>query len=157
MTASQPHCGGQSHIETSHRAAFLGYGRADSFNVASKRPPRITVELSRAGLPFMDDCHFLLWHVRNNERRVFIWMVEHGRSSITAVSTFLAAVDADPRSLVVPLDRPVLERSLPLTGINEMHDRLIVATALHLAASGLIILLTRDGNIRPSGLIPVVW
>jgi PIN domain nuclease of toxin-antitoxin system len=126
------------------------------------------------------DTHALVWFLEGNPRlgpgakaalgdpgsELFIplialaeacWMVEHGRSSITDVSAFLAAVDADPRTVVIPLNRAVLERSLPLTGINEMHGRQIVATALELAADGPIVLLTRDDDIRDSALIPVVW
>jgi hypothetical protein len=67
-------------------------------------------------------------------------------------------VDADERITLVSLDRAILDRSVSLTAIGEMHDRQILATALLLAtATEGISLITRDENIRLSGLIPVVW
>ena len=57
-------------------------------------------------------------------------------------------------------DKPnsILDLSLNLTSIAEMHDRQIVATALQLAsASSSVALLTCDRNITASGLVPVVW
>jgi PIN domain nuclease of toxin-antitoxin system len=87
------------------------------------------------------------------------WMVEKGRApTIPTVSQLLTAVDADRRVTVVPLDRIILELSVSLTSIAEMHDRQIVATALHLATSGpAVALLTRDVNITASGLVPIIW
>jgi len=56
------------------------------------------------------------------------------------------------------LDRAILDRSLTLPAINEMHDRLIAAAALHLAgASSSMPLLTCDPDITASGLVTVVW
>jgi PIN domain nuclease of toxin-antitoxin system len=80
------------------------------------------------------------------------WLVEKGRApTIPSVSYLLAAVDADRRVTLVPLDRPILDLSLTLTSIAEMHDRQIVATALYLASSGSsTALLTRDTNITAS-------
>jgi PIN domain nuclease of toxin-antitoxin system len=87
------------------------------------------------------------------------WVIEHGRSSIPAVASFLTDIDADPRIVLVPLDRPILDLSLSLTPIREMHDRQIVATALHLAAkTGFpVSLLTCDQDITASGLVPITW
>ena len=83
-------------------------------------------------------------------------MVEKGRApTIPTVSQLLAAVDADRRVTLVPLDRTILDLSMSLTSIAEMHDRQIVATALHLAASGsAVALLTRDVNITVSRYCP---
>jgi hypothetical protein len=70
----------------------------------------------------------------------------------------LADVDADPRIVLVPLDRAILDISLTLTPISEMHDRQIAATALHLAGAGPAVpLLTCDANITASGLVSIVW
>ena len=87
------------------------------------------------------------------------WMVEKGRApTIPGVSHLLAAVDADRRVTLIPLDRAILDLSLSLAPITEMHDRQIVATALHLASSGTsVALLTRDANIIASGIVPIVW
>lgn len=86
------------------------------------------------------------------------WAVAGGKTSIPSVSALLAAVDADTRITVVPLDRAILDRSLTLSAISEMHDRMIAATALHLGGrSATVALLTCDPDIASSGLVPVVW
>jgi PIN domain nuclease of toxin-antitoxin system len=86
------------------------------------------------------------------------WAVAAGRTSIPSVAVLLADVDADPRITAVTLDRAILNRSLTLSAIPEMHDRLIVATALHMAGtSSSVPLLTCDPDITSSGLVPVVW
>jgi PIN domain nuclease of toxin-antitoxin system len=86
------------------------------------------------------------------------WVVQRGKTAIPSVAALLADVDADPRIVLVPLDRAILDVSLTLTAINEMHDRQIAATALHLAVTPASVpLLTCDGNITGSGLVRVVW
>ena len=86
------------------------------------------------------------------------WMIEHGKTSIPSSRPFLDAVAADPRVRVIPLDQAVLDKTLSLTAVTKMHDRQIVATALLLVDRGeTVALLTRDANIRDSGLIPVLW
>lgn len=75
------------------------------------------------------------------------WVVEIGRTAIPTAADLLKAVDADARITVAPLDRAVVERTLTLSGIREMHDRQIVATALRL---------TKGGDIPASGLVPVL-
>lgn len=130
---------------------------------------------------FVVDTHALIWHLEANSRlganaraalsdpqsELFLplialaeacWIVEHGRSRIPTVAHLLGHVDADPRILLVPLDRATLDRSLGLTAIGEMHDRQIIATALQLTGPGeVIFLITRDESIRRSSLVPVVW
>jgi PIN domain nuclease of toxin-antitoxin system len=127
------------------------------------------------------DAHALVWFLEGNPRlgasaRAVIqdpasvlylpvialaeacWTVEHGKSAIPSVAALLADVDADPRVVLVPLDRPILDVSLTLTALSEMHDRQIVATALHLALTHPSVpLLTRDRDITSSGLVPIVW
>lgn len=86
------------------------------------------------------------------------WMIEHGKTSIPTSEILLDAVDADPRVSVIPLDQTVLSKTSSLRLVTEMHDRQIVATALLLVDQGeTVALLTRDGNIRDSGLVSVVW
>jgi hypothetical protein len=52
----------------------------------------------------------------------------------------------------------VFRRSRSLPAISEIHDRLIVATSLHLQDQGYTVsLLTKDGTITRSGLVLVVW
>lgn len=86
------------------------------------------------------------------------WVIEHGRTSIPSVTDFLLTIDADPRVTVTPLDRTILDKTLTLTDINEIHDRQITATALVLIDRGeSVALLTRDQNIRETDLVPVIW
>jgi hypothetical protein len=86
------------------------------------------------------------------------WLIEHGRTGIPSVREFLNVVDIDPRVVIVPLDRALLEMMLSLSTIKEMHDRQIVATALFFAAQGeTVAILTKDANIRDSGLVSTVW
>jgi PIN domain nuclease of toxin-antitoxin system len=127
------------------------------------------------------DAHALVWFLEGNARlgpnaRVVMqdpasvlylpiidlaeacWVVDRGRTSIPSAGSLVSDVDADPRVVLVPLDRAILDISLTLTPINEMHDRLITATALHLAGAGSpVSLVTCDANITASGLVPVVW
>ena len=77
------------------------------------------------------------------------WMIEHGKSSIPTVKDLLAAVDADPRVIVLPFDRLVFNKTLDATAIAEMHDRQIVATALCLADQGeTVAFLSKDRNLQ---------
>jgi len=86
------------------------------------------------------------------------WMIEHGRTSIPTVDAFLETIDADPRVVFAPFDRVVLTKTLSLTAIVEMHDRQIVATALLRSDQGeAVAVLTKDTNIRSSGLVSVLW
>jgi len=59
---------------------------------------------------------------------------------------------------VIPLDRAVLNKTLTLAAITELHDRQIVATALLVEEQGEpVAVLTKDENIRSSGLVPTIW
>ena len=130
---------------------------------------------------YVVDAHALLWYLEGsvrlglNARAVMrdptstlilpvialaevCWAVERGRSTIPSVADLLADVDADPRIIILPLDRATLDRSLTLTltAVSEMHDRQIVATALmHADAGAHVVLITRDVNITASALVPI--
>jgi PIN domain nuclease of toxin-antitoxin system len=130
---------------------------------------------------YVVDTHTLIWHLEGNlrledrargimndpESSLLVpivvlaeacWIVEHGRSSIPSVKALMADVDADPRIRIVLLNRQVFDRYLTVTGDMEMHDRLIVATALELATkSEPVAILSADRSIRSSGLVSVVW
>ena len=59
---------------------------------------------------------------------------------------------------VVALDRAILNTTLTLQAIGEMHDRQIVATALLLQGQGeTVVLLTKDSNIRDAGVVSILW
>jgi PIN domain nuclease of toxin-antitoxin system len=130
---------------------------------------------------FVLDAHALVWFLEGNPRlgpnaraamqdpasvlympvialAEACWVVQRGRTAVPSVVALLADVDADARIVLIPLDRAILDRSLGLTAISEMHDRQIAATALHLAAAPASVpLLTCDRDITASGLVPVVW
>ena len=73
------------------------------------------------------------------------WIIEHGKTSISSITNFLLKIDVDPRVTVAPLDRTILDKTLTLTDINEIHDRQITATALVLIEQGeSAALITRD-------------
>jgi hypothetical protein len=69
------------------------------------------------------------------------------------------AINNDPRSAVYPLDqRNIINQTLSLLSINEMHERQIVATAMILLNQGeTVALLTCDRNITASGVISIIW
>jgi PIN domain nuclease of toxin-antitoxin system len=87
-----------------------------------------------------------------------VWIVDRGRTSILSVADLLSAVNADPRITIYPVDRTVVEQSISLSVITEMHDRLIVATVIVLEEQGYqVSLLTCDRNITASNLLTLVW
>lgn len=65
------------------------------------------------------------------------FIIERGRTSIPDVQSLLKAVLADPRMEIYPLNWQVFQQTLIATVVPEMHDRQIVATALHLRALGI--------------------
>ncbi len=127
------------------------------------------------------DTHTPLWHLQGNARLGLNakaalqdhtsglvlpataygeawWIVEHGRIPTLTVADVQAAINADARIVIYPLSQMVIDKSQSLTAIPEMHDRRIVATALVLADAGeAVTLLTHDGSITASRLVPIVW
>ena len=57
-------------------------------------------------------------------------IVERGKTSIPSVNALFNAINNNPRIAVYPLDRNIINQTLSLLSINEMHDRQIVATAM---------------------------
>ncbi|MBW4621143.1 MAG: PIN domain-containing protein [Cyanosarcina radialis HA8281-LM2] len=132
-------------------------------------------------MKYVVDTHALIWFLEGNPRLGAIalqilsdpssqlilpaivlaeaaWIVERGKTSIPSVTDLLNAINADPRVVIYPLDRVVIEQTLSLSPITEMHDRQIVATAIVLISQGETVrLLTCDQNITASGLVAIVW
>jgi PIN domain nuclease of toxin-antitoxin system len=132
-------------------------------------------------MKYVIDTHALIWFLEGNSRlgananailsnpdsqlvipaitlAEAVWIVERGRTSIPSAKDLFSAVEADPRVLIYPLDKDVIETTMSLSAINEMHDRQITATAIVLASKGEIVqLLTCDRNITASALVPVIW
>lgn len=87
-----------------------------------------------------------------------IWIVGKGKTSIPTAQTLLDEVNQDARVVVYPLDKAIIEVTLSLPTILEMHDRQIVATAKYLESQGdMVSLLTCDQNITSSNLVTIVW
>ena len=127
------------------------------------------------------DTHALIWYIEGNPKlsgrakgilddrgNEFVlplialaeatFIIERGRTSIPSISILMMRVQTDPRIEVYPLTWEVFQQSLVATTIPEIHDRLIVATALHLQSLGhTVSLVTRDGVITQSGIVPVIW
>jgi PIN domain nuclease of toxin-antitoxin system len=92
------------------------------------------------------DAHGLIWFLAGNQRlggkalgilqdpgnRLYVpiialaeacWAVARGKTGIASVAALLAGIDSDPRFVVVPLERAILDLSLGLIAIGEIHDR----------------------------------
>ncbi len=132
-------------------------------------------------MKYVVDTHALIWFLEGNSRLGInanailsnpdsqliipattlaeaVWIVERGRTSIPSAKDLFLAIEADPRVVIYPLDKEVIETTISLSAINEMHDRQIAATALVLASKGeKVQLLTCDLNITASGLVSIVW
>lgn len=97
-------------------------------------------------MKYVIDTHALIWFLEGNQRlgnqaREILsnsdsqlvlpaialaeaaWIVERGKTSIPSVNALLNAINSDPRIAVYPLDRTIVDRTLSLLSINEMHDR----------------------------------
>ena len=88
------------------------------------------------------------------------FLIEKGRIGIPSISDLLSDVENDDRIEVQPLTVAVFERSLTPEGLRipELHDRFIVSTGLVLQDLGnTVSILTKDGKITSSGVLPVIW
>jgi PIN domain nuclease of toxin-antitoxin system len=132
-------------------------------------------------MKYVIDTHALIWFLEGNPRlgtnakailshpdsRLIIpattlaeavWIVERGRTCIPSAKDVISAVEADSRVIIYPLDKDVIEITMNLSAINEMHDRQIVATVIFLANKGEgVQLLSCDKNIVESCLVPITW
>ncbi len=87
-----------------------------------------------------------------------VHIVDKGRTSILSSADLLHDVIAEQRIRVQPLTLEIIQESLSAGVVNEMHDRLIVATALCEQKLGhQVSLVTKDANIVASGLVSTVW
>jgi PIN domain nuclease of toxin-antitoxin system len=127
------------------------------------------------------DTHALVWHLEGNPRlgpqakKVIddprsslvlpiialaeaAYIVEHGRTAIPRVSDLLRSVFADHRISIYPMTWEVFQESLNATVLPEMHDRLIVSSALYLQSLGdTVSLLTKDASIIAARLVTTLW
>ncbi|MEA5580147.1 PIN domain-containing protein [Nodularia harveyana UHCC-0300] len=132
-------------------------------------------------MKYVIDTHALIWFLEGNsllsEKAKFIlsqansqliipatvlaeavWIVEKGRTSIPDPKDIFSIVEADSRVVIYPFDKDVVEMTMRLSAIDEMHNRQVVATALVLGNKGEDVeLLTCDENITNSGLVAIIW
>jgi PIN domain nuclease of toxin-antitoxin system len=81
-----------------------------------------------------------------------IFAVERGRVKLDVASVVRQVKDTSFFQ-VAPLTLEHLLAIRTMTAIGELHDRIIAAEAL--ARQGTLI--TRDANVRKSGIVPTVW
>jgi PIN domain nuclease of toxin-antitoxin system len=127
------------------------------------------------------DTHALIWHLEGNKllgknaKAVIdspaselilpviafaeaLFVVEKGRTAIPVVDDLVNDVQADDRIEIFPLTEDILNESLNLTAIPEIHDRLIVATGVYLKNQGEIVeILTKDNLIVLTSVLKVTW
>ncbi len=127
------------------------------------------------------DAHTVVWYLEDNPRLAqgaidiltdpnadlylpiialaeVCWVVEHGRTKIPTVSHLLMDVRRDARIKLVPLDEEIVRTAFTLPAQLELHDRLIVASALHLdSPDNPSTLVTNDRDIRDSALVRTRW
>lgn len=86
-----------------------------------------------------------------------LWLLRARRFEISEAQ-FKSALMQDTRFHFIPLTPEIVFRAFELVPEFEMHDRLIVATTLHLRSfAGPIALLTKDQQIVSSGLVHTIW
>ena len=129
------------------------------------------------------DTHALLWYLEGNrqlgnraraaigspESQLYVpvitlaeasIIIENRRTKVPSTTHLLKTLTKDSRFEIYPLTLEVFEHSLSsaLAPITELHDRLILATALYLQALGQFPrLITRDFSLTDSKLVPTVW
>ncbi len=132
-------------------------------------------------MKYVVDTHALIWFLEGNPRlgskaKVIlsapdsqlvipatvlaeaVWIVERGRTSISEATTILESVNLDTRAVIYSLNTTVIQKTINLFAIGEMHDRQIVATAMVLEEQGeKVALLSCDQNITASGLVTIIW
>jgi PIN domain nuclease of toxin-antitoxin system len=132
-------------------------------------------------MKYVIDTHALIWFLEGNSRlgsnaktilsdpdsklilpvtafAEAVWIVERGKTSIPNANALVTVLNTDSRITVYPLDVNIVELTINLSAINEMHDRQIVATTLFLKNQGEeVALLTCDRNITASNLVSIIW
>jgi predicted nucleic acid-binding protein len=81
-----------------------------------------------------------------------IYLFERRRTTVS-LKQVLTEIDRILSYHIISLDRAQIEEVAKLTGISEMHDRMIVAVTRLRGAK----LITKDQEIKDSGLVDVVW
>ena len=128
-------------------------------------------------MDFITDTHSLVWYFTEDARlskkaiKAFEGTIKEGTVVVLAVVlaeimyiskrgkialTFeetLKKIEEYENFDIAPLDINILKTADRIETDMEMHDKLIVATALYYKAR----LITRDEQIKKAGIVPVVW
>ena len=128
-------------------------------------------------MDYVPDTHSLVWYFTEDSRlsskalQVFERTLEEGRIIIPVVVlaeimfiakkgritlTFdetLKKIEEYDNFDIAPLDTEILREANKIELNMEMHDKLIVATALYFAAA----VITKDDEIKESGLCKTIW
>lgn len=128
-------------------------------------------------MDFITDTHSLVWYFTEDTRlskkaiKAFEGTIKEGTVVVPAVVlaeimyiskrgkialTFeetLKKIEEYENFDIAPLDINILKTADRIETDMEMHDKLIVATALYYKAR----LITRDEQIKKAGIVPVVW
>ena len=81
-----------------------------------------------------------------------MFIAKKGRITLTFEETLEKIEEYDNYS-IAPLDEDILKEANRIEADLEMHDRLIVATALFYKTE----LITKDAGIQESGIIKTIW
>jgi PIN domain nuclease of toxin-antitoxin system len=81
-----------------------------------------------------------------------MFIAKKGKISLTFEET-LDKIEAFDNFQIVPLDIHILRAANQIKVDMEMHDQLIVATTMHFEA----VLITKDEQIKNSGIVPTIW
>lgn len=126
------------------------------------------------------DTHALLWFATGSKKLSFdAWAVMEAPETVLCLPAIAAAelfllvekskaaisveeveslLTRNDRIEVLPLDYSLVRRAAGLTQFKDLHDRLIVASAIEMFEEGLAEgLVTADLTISSSGLVPIVW
>ena len=128
-------------------------------------------------MDFVTDTHTLIWYFTEDSRlsrKAFdafegtvkdgtvivpavvlaeiMFIAKKGRVTLTFEDT-LKKVEGYENFDIAPLDAEILKIADRIEPDLEMHDKLIVATALYYEAA----LITKDDMIGKSGIVPAIW
>lgn len=129
-------------------------------------------------MQYVTDTHPFLWYLSDDRRlgkhaKIVFDAAEHGEAAILiptislAESQYIAEkkkfsppflkviqkIDDAKNFIPMPLDMAVIKEISLLRKLPDIHDRIIVASALLLGVP----LITKDKNIKKSGYINVIW
>lgn len=127
---------------------------------------------------FVADTHSFLWHLSEDSRlgrkaKSIFELAEKGEATIAVPTivlaeslhilekkkyaikfkSIMARIESGWNYLPVPLDTRIIRRIESLKKLEDLHDRIIVASALLMGAE----LVTRDEKIKNSKYVKVIW